>query len=789
MPHRLYHRRSRRNIASTSPPSTQQRPRTPLQGSSAILLCSLLKHPGQGPQKLGVMSTENCAAGAGGDDDESYIMGRISAVNGVSMEGMINAGDVQQDMDDADDDAISSQPLVPYVGMTFDSVDDARQFYNAYAFRHGFGIRTSVSKNSQAKGPTKLISRTFTCVHARPDGSKSESDSTTDSIATESSNNSKRPRLWMNMADTRKMNRLQQKVSYRSHRKIPREDLQMIRTLHERNLSTSDCMGILGDCHGGDQRRLGYVKRDVSNARSEMRQTMAFQDMAMTIEYFERRQAESPQFFYATQVNKETNALEALFWVDGRTRALYPKYKDCVFFDTTFCTNKYNIPFAPIVGINNHLQTIVLGCALLPNEQIETFKWVFRQWLLVMNEYPTNLMTDQCRAMETAISDVFPHTVHRCCKWHVQRKAREKLGRMLTRDSIFEKSFYECINESETVDEFEETWQHMLHCFEYTENRHLQNMWECHQTWAPAYFKNDFFPFTSTTGRSEGLNSYFKTLVHPQNSVFTFVRQYELLQETMLDRGDNAAFTGETTTSPLWGKYKIERQAINFYTRSVFGKFQEQVAALTAYIINQVPNLEQEGIMFELYSNLYDNPKLYHVHAVIEEGLYSCSFHYFEMNGVLCSHIIRVMIQINVQEIPSRYMLERWSEAATTNMDTSGRFLEFGLPETNTLKYNSLCRDLNALAAEACSVDPAYNFLTDVIKQLWPIVASMKKDQMSMEEVVQQQQPPQASASNAATGENQQSSAPLQNPARVPKQGRPTERAKRKKYIVGAARR
>ena len=317
-------------------------------------------------------------------------MGRIFAANGVSMEGMINAGDIQQDVDDADDDAISSQPLVPYVGMTFDSVDDARQFYNAYAFRHGFGIRTSASKNSQARGPTKLISRTFTCVHARPDGSKSESDSTADSIATESSNNSKRPGLWMNMADTRKRNRLQrhdckahmivglrdnrwtvtcfiddhthalvqqeEKVRfYRSHRKIPREDLQMIRTFHERNLSTSDCMGILGDCHGGDQRRLGYVKRDVSNARSEMRQTMAFQHMAMTIEYFERRQAESPQFFYATQVNKETNAVEALFWVDGRTRALYPKYKDCVFFDTTFCTNKYNMPFAPIVGINNHL--------------------------------------------------------------------------------------------------------------------------------------------------------------------------------------------------------------------------------------------------------------------------------------------------------------------------------------------------------------------------------------------------------------------------------------------------
>ena len=115
------------------------------------------------------------------------------------MEGMINATDVQRDKDDADDDAISSQPLVPYVGMTFDSVEDARKFYNKYAFSHGFGMRTSASKNSQERGPTKLISSTFTCVHARTNGSKREFDSTTDSIATESSNASKHPGLWMNM--------------------------------------------------------------------------------------------------------------------------------------------------------------------------------------------------------------------------------------------------------------------------------------------------------------------------------------------------------------------------------------------------------------------------------------------------------------------------------------------------------------------------------------------------------------------------------------------------------------
>ena len=45
--------------------------------------------------------------------------------------------------DDEEYDEISSQPLAPYVGMEFDSVDDAKLFYNDYAFKMGFGIHIS----------------------------------------------------------------------------------------------------------------------------------------------------------------------------------------------------------------------------------------------------------------------------------------------------------------------------------------------------------------------------------------------------------------------------------------------------------------------------------------------------------------------------------------------------------------------------------------------------------------------------------------------------------------------
>ncbi|XP_044972411.1 protein FAR1-RELATED SEQUENCE 5-like [Hordeum vulgare subsp. vulgare] len=622
---------------------------------------------------------------------------------------------------DDEEEEISSQPLLPFVGMQFDTVKDARIFYNEYAFKTGFGIHIGASRNSQKKGPTTLIKRVFECVHTGKPCSKADSSTTSEGLSIGAASSSKDSWFEMDVMNKRQKNRLPELVRYyRSHRNIPEEDMDLIMTMHDVNFSTSSCMGMLSRVRGGDLRILPYVKRDVSNVRSKLRQNLNLRDMDLTVEYFKRQVAENPQFYYEKIVDEDTNSVTGLFWVDGRTRALYPKYKDCIFFDTTFCTNRYNMPFAPIVRVNNHLQTVLLGCALLPNEQIETFKWVFENILLAMNnEHPLTIMTDQDKAMETAISQVFPNTVHRCCKWHVQRKAREKLGRIMSRDEVFENAFYRCINDSDTVDEFEENWQHMINFFELVENRHLCNMWRTRHTWVPPFFRKGFFPFTNTTGRSEGLNSYFKTFVHPQDSVWRFVQQYEMLQETMPDREDNQAFIGAATTTPLYSRYKIERQAVGFYTRSVFSKFQAKLAASTGFVLNQVPSIDIGGVKFELFSNYYEDPKIFTVNVEMEQEIFEHSCNFFEMNGIICAHIIRVMVHLNVQAIPQCYLLERWSEQATTPTGNSAHLLDLALPSNNTLKYNKLCKKFTwLLASQACSNDYAYKILNDAAHNL-----------------------------------------------------------------------
>ena len=72
--------------------------------------------------------------------------------------------------------------------------------------------------------------------------------------------------------------------------------------------------------------------------------------------------------------------LVTLFWYDSLMKEDFRIYGDVVIFDTTYCTNKYNLICAPLVGINNHWNTTMFGCAFKADEKVESFVWVLEQF-------------------------------------------------------------------------------------------------------------------------------------------------------------------------------------------------------------------------------------------------------------------------------------------------------------------------------------------------------------------------------------------------------------------------
>ncbi|XP_020271714.1 protein FAR1-RELATED SEQUENCE 5-like [Asparagus officinalis] len=86
---------------------------------------------------------------------------------------------------------------------------------------------------------------------------------------------------------------------------------------------------------------------------------------------------------------------------DGRSREAYKEFGEVVTFDTTYLTNKYDMPFSPFVGVNHHGQSILLGCGLISKEYTETFIWLFTKWVECMDGCaPQGIITDQARAMK-----------------------------------------------------------------------------------------------------------------------------------------------------------------------------------------------------------------------------------------------------------------------------------------------------------------------------------------------------------------------------------------------------
>ncbi|CAN0838931.1 Protein FAR1-RELATED SEQUENCE 3, partial [Linum grandiflorum] len=122
--------------------------------------------------------------------------------------------------------------------------------------------------------------------------------------------------------------------------------------------------------------------------------------------------------------------IESVFWADARMRMDYQYFGDCISFDTTYRTNKEARPLAIFVGKNNHKKLCVFGAALLYDETIPTFDWLFSTFLECMNnKQPQTIFSDQCQAIGASIKNILTDSYHALCTFHLLQNGVKNLGR------------------------------------------------------------------------------------------------------------------------------------------------------------------------------------------------------------------------------------------------------------------------------------------------------------------------------------------------------------------------
>ncbi|KAK9723655.1 hypothetical protein RND81_05G016000 [Saponaria officinalis] len=130
--------------------------------------------------------------------------------------------------------------------------------------------------------------------------------------------------------------------------------------------------------------------------------------------------------------------------------------------------------FTPFTGTDNHKKSVTFACALLSNEDEESFIWVFEKFMDAMGrKEPHIIITDQDPAIRNAVPTVFKTVRHRFYIWHIMNKVADKIDIITRKETDFLSRLNGVVwNQDLEPTEFEAKWneRHIHKRFEMESN-------------------------------------------------------------------------------------------------------------------------------------------------------------------------------------------------------------------------------------------------------------------------------------------------------------------------------
>ncbi|XP_037461695.1 protein FAR1-RELATED SEQUENCE 9-like isoform X1 [Triticum dicoccoides] len=412
----------------------------------------------------------------------------------------------------------------------------------------------------------------------------------------------------------------------------------------------------------------GYTTRDCYNHDNVQNITLiGAGDSQSLVSYFKRRTNEEGMFYWDVQVDQE-GRMTNFFFRDGKSRSDYDCFGDAVIFDTTYRTNKYSLICAPFVGVNHHWHNVVFGFAFLLDDSTASYVWLFKSFLESMGgRSPKSIFTDQDEAIMQAAEQVFPNTQHCFSYWHILKNAQSHLGTVNT-SQAFQNMFMKCMQGCDTEMELQESWDAMLDEYKLQDNDWLNGLYKFHNRWCSVFNKDTFDGGINSSQWGEVSNNILTGVADESTSITRFALLLEKVVKTLRRNESEEDFRCSQTAPVRAIKHStVLKQAAESYTHRMYKLFEAEFLDGCGATSCHENSCGGSLLRFEITMQGRGS-KMWTVLLDTSTMEISCGCGKFERMGLLCSHALKAFSLQNVDMVPEKYILKRWTKDARRSM-------------------------------------------------------------------------------------------------------------------------
>ncbi|XP_019152424.1 PREDICTED: protein FAR1-RELATED SEQUENCE 5-like [Ipomoea nil] len=484
------------------------------------------------------------------------------------------------------------------------------------------------------------------------------------------------------------------------------------------NVGTSQGVRLLSEFVGGYE-NVGATSVDFQNSKRDLRAYIEGCDAQYLLDKLSRKNEKCAAFYYKHDID-ESDQLRRVFWADPVAHRNHTVFGDIVSFDATYSTNRYKMVFVPFTGMDNHKRCVTFGAALITKEDVASYVWVLETYKEAMGDAPSCFVTDQDPAMRIALAEVYPTTRHRFCMWHIMMKVGEKVGPELSKDGVFRGKLNAIVwDEIQQPDVFETRWQALLGEYGLLDHNWFTQLWEARRYWIPAYFKDMILSgLVRTTSRSEGENSFFGRYLTHTSSLVEFYSHFESAVDAQRQIHTMLNAVCEGHFAPTQTDLKMERHALAVYTVTIFHEVQAEIYA-GCYSCGVV-SVDGAGDVINYGIKESENQQ-FQVHYNSSDSSATCTCSLFQRLGWLCRHIFLVFKNNHVDNIPSRYIVDRWTRKVCLRAEFQydGLTIQSNVNDDESkTQENKMWAEIFACVGLAITSSERVERLTQVIHQL-----------------------------------------------------------------------